>query len=465
MQTPTAGTIAKTKIGRYRWTICSLVFYATTINYLDRQVISLLKPTLEKEFNWTESDYSNIVVAFQLAYALGMIGAGRIIDRIGSRLGYALTLTCWSIASVLHAFATGTLSFAAYRALLGVTEAGNFPAAFKTVAEWFPRKERAFAAGIFNSGTNVGAILAPIMVPYIAIHYSWKIAFLSIGAIGFIWLIFWFLFYEVPSKQKRLSQAEFDYIHSDSDEPANPVNQANLKDPANSTNPAAAVDAAPAKDTPKIPWPALLKYRQTWAFIAGKFLTDGIWWFLLFWLPAFLNSQYHLAGMQVSLPIAFVYTLAGIASIFGGWLPMWLINKQGWPVVRSRKTSMLVYAFFPLLIMFSQKAGAYHMWYAIIIIGIAASAHQAWSANLFTTASDMFPKHSVASVIGIGGMAGGLGGMTISASAGRLFDHYKNLGHIETGYYILFLYCGLGYLAAWLLMFKILAPDMKRVEG
>ncbi len=434
--------ISNTKIGRYRWTICSLVFYATTINYLDRQVISLLKPTLEKQFNWTETDYSNIVVAFQFSYAIGMIFAGRIIDKIGTKLGYAITLTFWSIASVLHAFATGVISFGFYRSFLGVTEAGNFPAAFKTTAEWFPRKERAYAAGIFNSGTNVGAILAPILVPYIAIHYSWRIAFIGIGAIGFIWLIFWFIYYDVPAKQKRLSQAEFEYIISDPDELF--VNEGR-------------------EEKPKISWGSLLRYKQTWAFIMGKFLTDGIWWFLLFWLPAFLNAQYHLTGMQVSLPIAFVYTLAGVASIFGGWLPMWLVKKKQWSIVRARKTSMLIYAVVPLLIMFSQAAGSYHMWYAIIIIGLAASAHQAWSANLFTTVSDMFPKYSVASVTGLGGMAGGLGGMLVAKLAGLLFDYYKSLGSIETGYYILFLFCGLGYLLAWLLMFKVLVPTMKPI--
>lgn len=433
----------QTKIGRYRWTICSLVFYATTINYLDRQVISLLKPTLEKEFNWTESDYSNIVVAFQFAYAVGMVGAGRIIDKIGTKLGYAITLTLWSIASVLHAFATGTLSFAFFRALLGVSEAGNFPAAFKTIAEWFPKKERAFAGGIFNSGTNVGAILAPLLVPYIAIHYSWRIAFIATGAIGFIWLIFWFIWYEVPAKQKRLSKAEFDYIHSDIESPS--PNAGEEKKPATS-------------------WGKLLSYKQTWAFIAGKFLTDGIWWFFLFWLPAFLASQYNLVGMQVSLPIAFVYTLAGVASIFGGWLPMWFVKDKGWNIIRARKTSMLIYAFFPLLVMVSQAAGSFGMWYAVIIIGIAASAHQAWSANLFTTVSDMFPKSTVASVVGIGGMAGALGGMAVATAAGLLFDYYKGLGHIETGYYILFLYCGLGYLLAWFIMFRILVPKMTPVE-
>lgn len=431
--------LTQTKVGRYRWTICWLVFYATTINYLDRQVISLLKPTLDKEFNWTETDYSNIVVAFQFAYAIGMVGAGRIIDKIGTKIGYALTLTFWSIASVLHAFATGAFSFAIYRAFLGVTEAGNFPAAFKTVAEWFPRKERAYAGGIFNSGTNVGAILAPLVVPYIAIHYSWKISFIIIGAIGFIWLIFWFIYYDTPAKQKRLSQEELNYINSDADH------------------------SATVEVQPKIPWGKLLRYKQTWAFITGKFLTDGIWWFLLFWLPAFLNAQYHLEGMQVSLPIAFVYTLAGVASVFGGWLPMHLVKNKGWNIVQARKTSMFIYAFFPLFIIVSQTAGSYHMWYAIIIIGIAASAHQAWSANLFTTVSDMFPKNSVASVIGIGGMAGGIGGMIVSSSAGLLFDYYKNQGHIETGYFIMFLYCGLGYLIAWFIMFGGLVPKMKPV--
>ena len=443
MQTVAIEKGIQSKIGKYRWTICSLVFYATTINYLDRQVISLLKTTLEKEFSWTESDYSNIVIAFQFAYAIGMVGAGRIIDKIGTKLGYAITLALWSVASILHAFATGTLSFAVFRAFLGFTEAGNFPAAFKTVAEWFPKKERAFAGGIFNSGTNVGAILAPIVVPWLAINYSWKIAFIATGAIGFLWLILWFIYYEIPSKQKRLSKAEFDYIHSDLDDPSHAVEE----------------------DTrPKVSYGQLFGYKQTWAFITGKFLTDGIWWFFLFWLPAFLNSEYGLKGMQVSLPIAFVYTLAGIASIFGGWLPMWFVKAKGWSVVKARQTSMLIYAFFPLLVIVSQAAGKYGMWYAVVIIGFAASAHQAWSANLFTTVSDMFPKKLVASVIGIGGMAGAIGGMAVAKVAGLLFDHYKNLGHIEIGYYILFMYCGLGYLIAWLLMFKFLVPKMQQVD-
>lgn len=432
----------QTKIGNYRWTICSLVFFATTINYLDRQVISLLKPILEKEFSWTESDYSNIVVAFQFAYALGMVSVGRIIDKIGTKLGYAFTLIFWSIASIIHAFATGTTSFMIYRAFLGFTEAGNFPAAVKIVAEWFPQKERAYAAGIFNSGSNVGAIVAPVAVPWLAINYSWQLAFIATGAIGFVWLIFWFLLYEIPAKHKKLSRAEYDYIHSDVPE----------------SLPGAKEEAAP-----KTPWSKLLGYKQAWAYISGKFFTDGIWWFMLFWLPAFLKAEYGLEGMQVSLPIAVVYTMAGVASIFGGWLPMWFVKHKGWSIVKARKTAMFIYACFPLLVIFSQAAGTYHMWYAIIIIGIAASAHQAWSANLYTTVSDMFPKRLVGSVIGLGGMVGSIGGMGVAKAAGILFDHYKALGHIQTGYYIMFLISGLAYLVAWFVMFRLLVPKMPRV--
>ncbi|MEJ7691852.1 MFS transporter [Daejeonella sp.] len=432
------------KIGNYRWTICSLVFFATTINYLDRQVISLLKPILEKEFNWTESDYSNIVIAFTLAYALGMLGVGRLIDKIGTKLGYAFSLILWSIAAILHAFATSTFSFAAYRALLGVSESGNFPAAIKTVAEWFPKKERALATGIFNSGTNIGAIIAPIVVPWIAINYSWQMAFIATGAVGFLWLIFWFTMYEIPAKHKKLSKAEYDYIHSDNEEIA-VVND--------------------KEEEPKISWLKLLTFKQTWSFAVGKFLTDGIWWFFLFWLPAFLIAEYGLVGMQVSFPIVLVYTMAGFGSILGGWLPMWFVKNKGWTIVRARKTSMFIYALFPLLVIFSQYAGSFSMWFAVIIIGIACSAHQAWSANIFTTVSDMFPKNSIGSVIGIGGMAGGFGGMTVAKLAGKLFDHYKSLGHIETGYYIMFFVCGLAYLLAWFIMFRLLIPKMTPITA
>jgi ACS family hexuronate transporter-like MFS transporter len=425
------------KIGNYRWTIISLVFFATTVNYLDRQVISLLKPILEKEFSWTETDYSNIVIAFQLAYAIGLLGFGRIIDKIGTKLGYALSLTVWSFASIAHAFATSTFGFGAARAALGLSEAGNFPAAVKTVAEWFPKKERALATGIFNSGSNVGAIIAPLAVPWIAVTWGWQEAFVITGAIGLIWLIFWFIFYEVPAKQARLKKAEFDYIHSDTSEIVS-ENQESVK------------------------WIKLLGFKQTWAFVIGKFMTDPIWWFLLFWLPSFLKTEYNMTGMQVSLPLAVVYTMTCFGSIGGGWLSGYLI-KKGWPVYKSRKVSMLAFALFVIPVIAAQALGKINPWIAVFIIGLAASAHQAWSANIFTVASDMFPKKAVASVVGIGSMAGAVGGILIARLVGVLIDHYKNLGHIETGYYIMFIIAGTAYVTAWLIM-HLLTPKMKQVE-
>jgi ACS family hexuronate transporter-like MFS transporter len=428
-------------IGKYRWTICALVFFATTINYLDRAVISLLKNDLEKEFNWTETDYSNIVISFQLAYAIGMLLVGRFIDKVGTKLGYALSLIVWSIAAVGHAVVKNTFGFIVARAGLGFSEAGNFPAAIKTVAEWFPKKERALATGIFNSGANVGAIAAPLSVPFIVEKWGWQWAFIITGAIGFLWLFFWFIFYDVPAKQKRLSKAEFDYIHSDKDE---------------------ATDTTVEKEEKKISWFMLLGYKQAWAFILGKFLTDPVWWFYLFWLPAFLKAEYGIEGTGVVMPVFLVYTMSTLGSIGGGWVPFSLI-KSGMPVYRARKTSMLLYAFCVVPVVIAQVLGAYNMWFAVIIIGIAAAAHQAWSANIFTTVSDMFPKKTVASVTGMGGMAGAIGGILIARLAGLLFDHYKALGKIETGYYIMFIICGLAYLTAWLIM-HLLVPKMKRIE-
>jgi ACS family hexuronate transporter-like MFS transporter len=427
------------KIGKFRWTICALVFFATTINYLDRAVISLLKPYLEKEFNWSETDYANIVVAFQLSYAIGMLVIGRLIDRIGTKIGYAVSLLLWSLAAIGHALVRSTFGFLVARAALGVTEAGNFPAAIKTTAEWFPKKERALATGIFNSGTNVGAIIAPLTVPWIAETMGWQWAFILTGAVGFLWLILWFLVYEVPSKHKRLSEAEYNYIHSDVEE-----------------QPTATNDGGP-----KFTWMQLLGFRQTWAFVVGKLLTDPVWWFYLFWLPAFLKAEYGITGTGIALPVALVYTMAAVGSIFGGWLPLSFI-KRGWPVFRSRKTSMLIYALFALPVVLAQYLGSANMWLAVTIIGVAASAHQAWSANIFTTVSDMFPKASVASVTGIGGMAGALGGIGIAKLAGGLFDHYKAQGALETGYFIMFLVCGGAYITAWLIM-HALVPKMKPV--
>lgn len=426
-------------IGKYRWTICSLLFFATTVNYLDRAVIALLKSPLSIKFGWDDGDYANIEIAFKISYALGMLGAGRLIDKLGTKIGYALATGIWSLAAVGHALAKGVMGFGVARAVLGLSEAGNFPAAIKTVAEWFPKKERALATGIFNSGSNIGAIVAPLTVPFIAKAWGWQWAFILTGLLGFIWLIFWFLLYEVPRKQKRLSQAEFEYIHSDKDE------------------------IQVAENEPRLSWGKLLTYKQTWAFSIGKLLTDPIWWFYLFWLPDFLESEYSLKGTAVALPVALVYTMSTIGSIGGGWLPMNLM-KNNWPVFRARKTSMLIYAFCVIPIVFAQILGTQNMWLAVVVIGIAAAAHQAWSANIFTTVSDMFPKNSTASVTGIGGMFGAVGGIALSLFVQKnLFVYYRSIGKIETAYYIMFIICGSAYLLAWLIM-HYLVPKMKRVE-
>jgi MFS transporter, ACS family, hexuronate transporter len=430
-----------TKMGKYRWTICSLIFFATTVNYLDRAVISLLKPYIAEDFGWDKvmeaANYSNIEISFKVAYAFGMLGAGRFIDKMGTKIGYAISTVLWSIAAICHAFATGVGGFSIARIFLGITEAGNFPAAIKATAEWFPKKERAFATGIFNSGSNVGAIIAPLSVPFIAKNWGWEWAFILTGAVGFIWLVLWFIYYEIPSKQKRLSKEEFDFIHSDE-------------------------GAAEEENSPKLSWAKLLSYKQTWAFAIGKFLTDPIWWFYLFWLPDFLKKQYHLSNEGVAFPTAMVYIIASFGSIFGGWLPMKLINA-GMPVFTARKRSMLIYAFCVLPIIFAQLAGQSNMWFAVFIIGLAAAAHQAWSANIFTTVSDMFPKKSTASVTGIGGLFGGLGGILLSALVQkRMFVHYEKIGQIETAYYIMFFICAFAYLLAWSIM-KILVPKYKPI--
>jgi MFS transporter, ACS family, hexuronate transporter len=429
-----------TPVKKYRWIILALVFFATTINYLDRQVISLLKDDyLEPLFGWNESDYANIVIAFQIMYALGMVASGFIIDRIGTKLGYALSLTVWSFAAIGHAFAKSTGGFVIARGVLGFSEAGNFPAAIKTVAEWFPKKERALAAGIFNSGTNVGAILAPLSVPLIAVTLGWEWAFIITGAIGLIWLLFWWLFYESPQRHKKISKQEYDYIHLD-----------DVKDEL-------------VQDQPgKLKWIRLLGFRQTWAFAILKFFTDPIWWFILFWLPSFLNKQYGMTKMDLAFPIAVVYTMAMVGSIAGGWLSGYFI-RRGWPVYKARRTALLLFALCALPMLLAQWLGTYNYWYAVLIIGLAASAHQAWSANIFTTVSDMFPKKAVASVVGIGGMIGAVGGIIIARTAGLLLDHYKALGKIETGYYIMFIICALAYIIAWAL-FSLLVPKMPKAE-
>lgn len=437
---PVTAQEQKGYIGKYRWTILSLIFFATTINYLDRQVISLLKDDyLEPLFKWTESDYANIVVVFQVCYAIGMLGVGWIIDKVGTKIGYALSLFVWSIAAIFHAGARSTLGFMFARGALGVSEAGNFPAAIKTVAEWFPKKERALATGLFNSGTNVGAIIAPLTVPLIALNWGWQWAFIITGAVGLIWLFFWFIVYEIPSKHKKLSKTELEYINSDKE--------------------SIAENNSPQE---KVSWFKLLTFRQTWAFVIGKFLTDPVWWFYLFWLPSFLNKEYGMSKTELALPIAVVYTMTTFGSIFGGWLSGNFI-KKGWPIYKSRMTAMLIFAICVVPVVFAQYLGQYSHWYAVLIVGLAASAHQAWSANIFTTASDMFPRKAVASITGIGGMAGAVGGILIAKLAGALLDHYKALGTIESGYYIMFIVCGSAYLTAWVI-FNLLAPKMKQVN-
>ncbi|MBS1755190.1 MAG: MFS transporter [Ferruginibacter sp.] len=445
------------KIGKYRWTICALLFFATTVNYLDRQVLSLLAPDLSKEFNWSNTDYANITAVFQFAYAISMLFAGRFIDKLGTKKGFTWAIVIWSVAAIMHAYSieigglfTGILSsmgwvipasvlgFMISRAILAVGESGNFPAAIKATAEYFPKKERSFATGIFNSGANIGALLAPLTVPWIAFHLGWQWAFIMIGAIGFLWIIAWWIYYDKPEKQKRLSQAELDYINSDTEDEVKAIDK-----------------------NEKVAWFKLLGYKQTWSFVFGKFMTDGVWWFFLFWLPKYLYAQYGMEGTAISIPLFVLYSMTMFGSIGGGWFPAYFI-KRGYSAYNGRMKAMLLIALFPLVVLAAQPMGHISFWIPVILIGIGASAHQAWSANLFTTVSDMFPKKSVASVVGIGGMAGGIGGVLISKLGGALFDYYQKLGHIETGYTIMFAICAVAYLVAWAVM-KMLIPKYKPI--
>jgi len=449
----------KNSIGNYRWTICALVFFATTINYLDRQVLSLLQPRLAEIFGWSNSDYANITAIFQFTYAISMLFAGRFIDKLGTKWGYGWAIIIWSIGAVIHAiavpigeslssvlgwfgiatFSVSVLGFMVSRAILAFGEAGNFPSAIKATAEYFPKKERSFATGIFNSGANVGAILAPLTVPWIYLNWGWEAAFIIIGVIGLLWLFFWLWFYEKPENQKRLSAAELAYINSDEGE----------------TN----VHNDQAQE--RVTWSKLLTYKQTWAFTFGKFMTDGVWWFFLFWLPAYLKAQYNIVDQAVMIPLAILYTMSMVGSVGGGWLPTYFINK-GFSAYDGRMRAMIFIAVVPLVVLAAQWLGTISYWLPVLLIGMGTAAHQAWSANIFTTVSDMFPKKAVASVVGIGGMAGGLGGVLLTKLGGALFDHYDALGHIETGYTIMFAICSVAYLAAWVVM-KSLVPKYKLI--
>ena len=405
-------------IGNYRWVICSLLFFATTINYIDRQILSLLKEILDKQIGWTNEQFGWVNSAFQLSYGIGLLGFGWFVDRFGTKIGYAVSIVAWSIAAAAHALVGSFSGFITARSALGLGEAGNFPSAIKAVALWFPKRERAFATSIFNAGTNAGALVAPAIIPWMAFTYGWQSCFIAAGAAGLLWLFLWIPFYEVPDKCKRVGAAELVLIRSDRED---------------------------EQSREKIPWLSLLGYRQTWSFIIAKFLTDPVWWFFLIWLPDFFKKTRGLEIKKSWIHIVTIYGIVTVLSIFGGWLTGYL-TKRGWTVTRARKTGMFIFALCALPILVVTQVGD---WTAVLLIGLAGSAHQAWSANLYTTVSDMFPKRAVASVIGIGGMAGSAGGILFPALSGRMLDHFQALGNVTTGYGILFGICGCMYLVAF----------------
>ncbi|MGI8635882.1 MAG: MFS transporter [Segetibacter sp.] len=415
--------MSATKIKNYRWIIVVLLFFATTINYLDRQIIGLLKPILEKEFLWTETDFAHIVMAFTAAYAVGLVSFGWLIDKIGTKLGYTITIVVWSIAGMLHSLARSAFGFGLARVGLGLGEAGNYPAAMKTVAEWFPKKERALATGFFNAGTSVGVVVALLVVPLILNYYGWHEVFWITGAFGFVWLIFWWIFYEVPARQKRLSKEEYAYITSGQD-----------------------IEGGQSNAVSAVKWQRLFMFPQTWAMIAGKGLIDPIYWFFLFWLPSFFSSAFSLDLKKPSMQLMVIYAATTIGSIGGGYLSSALI-KRGWPVLKARKTVLIVFAFLEVSIILAQFAK--EAWVAVALISLAVAAHQAWATNVFTMASDMFPTEAVSSVVGIAGMAGAIGGILFPILIGSLLDSYKAAGNLAGGYHLIFTLCGFTYLVAW----------------
>ena len=415
------------RTGHWRWYICGLLFYATTVNYIDRQVLGLLKPVISRELNWTESDYGSVVFGFQLAYALVMPIAGRIIDWMGTRLGYAAAVLVWSTAAMLHAVARSTIQFALMRFLLGLGEAANFPAAIKTVADWFPKKERALATGIFNSGSNIGALIAPLTVPFIALHFGWRVSFLATGILDVIWIVTWLLTYRTPWQHKHISAGELAYIESDK-----------AREPLR-----------------RIPYLRLLRERPAWAFLLGKFLTDPIWWFYLYWLPGFLNEEYHLDLSHLGLPLVAIYLAADFGSIGGGWLSSRLLSL-GWTVNKARKTALLICAVLVVPVAFIMFTGS-NLWLTVAILGLATAAHQGWSANLFTLVSDMFPGSAVGSVVGLGGCGGAIGGMLVAKLVGWWLDFSGK------SYGTLFVVAGLMYLLAFVVI-QLIVPRLDPVE-
>lgn len=446
MSTPHPHPAPPFRTAHRRWIICALLLFAAAINYIDRQIIGILKPELQGEFKFSETDYAAIVFSFQLAYAIGMLAYGRIIDRVGVKVGFGIAVFIWSIGAMVHAAADwfpwlkapavlvnppslillggAAAGFALARIVLGLGEAGNFPASIKCVAEWFPKRERALATGIFNSGTNIGALTTPLLVPWIAGHWGWKWAFIITGALGFVWLVFWWIYYRAPEEDRSLSPAELAYIRSD-----------------------------PVEPTAPIAWRRLLPHRQMWAFALGKFMTDPIWWLYLFWVPDFLHRNHGLDLKSMGLPLVVIYLVADIGSIGGGWISSRLL-KQGWTANRARKTAMFVCAVSVVPIMFAAHAS--NLWVAVALVALAAAAHQGWSANLFTLTSDMFPRQAVGSVVGLGGMSGAVGGMFIALLVGAILQ--------STGSYVpIFLLAGSAYLLA-LLAIHLLVPRLEPVR-
>lgn len=472
--------------GNYRWTICALLFFATTINYLDRQVLSLTwNDFIAPEFHWTNNDYGNITALFSIFYAVSLLFAGRFVDLMDTKKGFLWAIGIWSLGACLHAFSgiatsgiitgnwfvgfdgaknviknindTGMVIsvsvtlFIFSRFVLAIGEAGNFPAAIKTTAEYFPKKDRAFSTSIFNSGATVGALAAPISIPFIAKAYGWEMSFIIIGALGFVWMGFWAFMYEKPEIHPKVSASELEYIQQDT--------EADSK-----------IDGYVPEVNTKVSLMKCFKYKQTWAFAFGKFMTDGVWWFFLFWTPAYLSSVYNMDSTQAALPLFVLYMIT-LASIFGGWLPTYFVNTKGMNPYEGRMKAMLIFAFFPLLALIAQPLGHYTYWIPVIIIGIAGAAHQAWSANIFTTVGDMFPKKAIATVTGIGGLAGGIGSTIINKGSGVLFDYSKSTNMsfmgfhgIEAGYFIIFSICAVCYLIGWVVM-KTLVPKYSPITN
>ncbi|KQM38170.1 MFS transporter [Sphingomonas sp. Leaf10] len=413
------------RAGRYRWGIVALLFMATVINYVDRQMIGVLKPTLSKDLGWTETDFANVIFFFQLAYAIGYIGFGRIVDVIGARMGYAVAFVIWQVAHIAHGGAYSVTQFAMARFGLGIGEAGNFPAGIKAVTEWFPAKERAFAIGVFNAGANVGAIITPLAVPLLTVAYGWRMAFVVTGVVSLVWLVAWLALYRRPREHAKLSSGELAWIEQD---PADPVQP--------------------------LPWRRLIAKRETWAYALGKFCIDPIWWFFLFWLPGYLGDRYDLDLLSFGPPLVAIYLLSDLGSVAGGWLSSRLIAR-GRSVNYARKVTMLVCAIAVLPVLFAQSID--NLWVAVLVIGIATAAHQAFSANLYTLPSDLFPRAAVGSVVGIGGTVGAVGGMLMAKYAGYVLDGIGS-------YAPLFFVAGSAYFVA-LLLVHVLSPRLARVEG